>query len=63
MDKITFIAALNNTTAIKIDGEGQCKITFEVPMSEIANVMKLVLFVGKTFKVTITADDYLDLNI
>ncbi len=52
-DKISFIAALNNTTAIKIDGEGQCKVTFEVPTSEIANVMRLVLFVGKTFKVII----------
>ncbi len=52
-DKISFIAALNNTTAIKIDGEGQCKVTFEVPTSEIAEVMKLVLYVGKTFKVVI----------
>jgi len=52
-DKISFIAALNNTTAIKIDGEGQCKVTLEVPTSEIAEVMKLVLYVGKTFKVVI----------
>lgn len=52
-NEITFIAALNSTTAIKIDGEGQCKVTLEVPMSEIAEVMKLVLYVGKTFKVVI----------
>jgi hypothetical protein len=53
MDKITFIAALNNATAIKIDGEGECKVTFEVPTSEIANVIKLVLKVGQTFRVII----------
>lgn len=52
-DKISFIASLNSSTAIKIDGEGQCKVTFEVPTSEIANVIKLVLKVGQTFKVVI----------
>jgi hypothetical protein len=52
-DKITFIAALNNATAIKIDGEGECKVTFEVPASELANVIKLVLKVGQTFRVVI----------
>lgn len=52
-DKISFIASLNSSTAIKIDGEGQCKVTFEVPTSEIANVIKLVLKVGQTFRVVI----------
>jgi len=52
-DNINFIAALPSTTAIKIDGEGQARVTFEVPASEIANVLKLVLKVGKTFKVVI----------
>lgn len=52
-ENISFIATLNNSTAIKIDGEGQCKVTFEVPTSEIANVIKLVLKVGKAFKVII----------
>lgn len=52
-DKISFTAALNNSTAIKIDGEGECKVTFEVPSSEIPNVIKLVLKVGQTFRVNI----------
>lgn len=52
-DNISFIAALNNSTAIKIDGEGECKVTFEVPASELAEVIKLVLKVGQTFRVTI----------
>lgn len=56
VDKITFIAALNNATAIKIDGEGECKVTFQIPASELANVLKLVLKVGQTFKVVIEDD-------
>lgn len=55
-DNISFTASLNNSTAIKIDGEGECKVTFEVPTSEIASVIKLVLYVGKTFKVVIEDD-------
>jgi len=54
--EISFIAALNNSTAIKIDGEGECKVTFEVPSSEIPNVIKLVLKVGQTFRVRIEDD-------
>jgi hypothetical protein len=54
--QISFIAALNNSTAIKIDGEGQCKVTFEVPASEMPNVIKLVLKVGQTFRVIIEDD-------
>ena len=52
-DNISFTAALNNSTAIKIDGEGECKVTFEVPASELAEVIKLVLKVGQTFRVVI----------
>ena len=52
-NKISFIAALNNSTAIKVDGEGECKITFQIPLSELENVIKLTSFVGKTFKVMI----------
>jgi len=51
--QISFIAALNNSTAIKIDGEGECKVTFQIPASELANVLKLVLKVGQTFRVVI----------
>ena len=53
LDNISFTAALNNATAIKIDGEGECKVTFQIPASELANVLKLVLKVGQTFKVVI----------
>lgn len=52
-DNITFIAALNNSTAIKIDGEGECKVTFQISASELAEVLRLVLKVGSTFKVVI----------
>ena len=52
-DNIGFIAALNNSTAIKVDGEGECKVTFQIPLSELANVIKLTSMVGKTFRVVI----------
>ena len=52
--KISFIAALPSTTAIKIDGEGSTKVTLEVPSSEIAEVTKLLLYIKKTFIVSIT---------
>ena len=52
-NKISFIEALNNSTAIKVDGEGECKITFQIPLSELENVIKLTSFVGKTFRVMI----------
>ena len=57
MDKITFIAALNNATAIKVDGEGEVKVTFQVSADQLPQVIKLVLKVGKTFKVTIEGED------
>ena len=53
INQISFTAALNNSTAIKIDGEGECKVTFQIPASELASVLKLVLKVGQTFKVVI----------
>ena len=52
--KISFIAALNDATAIKIDGEGEVKVTLQVPSSEIAEVTKLLLYIKKTFIVSIT---------
>ena len=52
-ETISFIAALNNSTAIKIDGEGECKVTFQIPASELASVLKLVLKVGQTFRIVI----------
>ena len=53
INQISFTAALNNSTAIRIDGEGECKVTFQIPASELASVLKLVLKVGQTFKVVI----------
>jgi len=55
-DKISFIAALNSATAIKIDGDGEVKVTLQVPSSEIAEVTKLLLYIKKTFIVSITED-------
>jgi hypothetical protein len=52
-ENISFTATLNNSTAIKIDGEGECKVTFTVATEDIANVIKLVLKVGKSFRVVI----------
>ena len=52
-DKITFTAALNNATAIKVDGEGEVKVTFQVSADQLPQVIKLVLKVGHTFKVVI----------
>ena len=52
-EKISFIAALNTSTAIKVDGEGECKVTFQIPLSEITSVIKLIEKVGQTFKVVI----------
>jgi len=56
-EKISFIAALNDATAIKIDGEGEVKVTLQVPSSEIAEVTKLLLYIKKTFIVSITEDN------
>lgn len=52
-EKISFIAALNSSTAIKVDGEGQCKITFEIPLSELTSAIKLTEKIGRTFRVII----------
>ena len=53
MAGISFIAALNNATAIKVDGEGEVKVTFQVSSSQLAQVIKLLLYVDKTFRVSI----------
>jgi hypothetical protein len=55
-DNISFIAALNNATAIKVDGEGEVKVTFQVSADQLPEVIKLVLYVDKTFKVVIEDD-------
>ncbi len=55
MPKIEFIASLPDIlTAITISGEGATRVKFDIPESEIANAVKLVLLKGKAFKVKIT---------
>jgi hypothetical protein len=51
---IKFIASLKNSgKCIKLDGELEAEITFSVPASEIAELIKLITFAGKAFTVTI----------
>jgi len=52
-EQISFIVSLNNSTAIKVDGEGEVKVTFQVPSDQLPQVIKLVLKVGQTFRVVI----------
>jgi len=52
--KIEFIASLPDIlTAITISGEGATRVKFDIPESEIANAVKLVLLKGQAFKVSI----------
>lgn len=54
MKEIEFIASLKNSgKCIKLDGELEAEVTFTVPASEIAELIKLVTFCGKAFKVII----------
>ena len=57
--KLEFIASLPDIqTAITISGEGATRVKFDIPESEIANAVKLVLLKGQAFKVKIeTIDD------
>ena len=51
---ITFIASLKNSgKCIKLDGELEAEVIFSVSASEIAEIIKLVTFSGKRFKVMI----------
>jgi len=62
MVKLEFIASLPDIqSAITISGEGATRIKFDIPESEIANAVKLVLLKGQAFKVkieTIESDDF-----
>lgn len=54
MSKIQFKAALPSTTAIKIDGQdGSARITLETDSTQLHEILKLVLFSGMVFNVTI----------
>jgi len=54
---IAFTATLKQTgKAIKIDRELECEITFTVPKSEIAELIKIVQLADQTFTVNIIPD-------
>ena len=52
--EIQFIASLPDImTAITISGDGATRVKFDIPESEIANAVKLVLLKGQAFRVSI----------
>lgn len=55
MPEIKFVASLPPVqSAIKVSGNGDgARITLEIPESELAEAIKLMLFRGKTFDVVI----------
>ena len=57
MDNIEFIATLSGSSAIKIGDDGSAKIQFEVPTSELPEIIKMVAFVEKAFRVSIHEHD------
>jgi hypothetical protein len=55
MEDIRFIASLPQTASvIKVDGNGGCKVTLEVPDSDIAQALLMTMLRGQVFEVTIT---------
>ena len=65
--QISFIASFPDIqSAITISGEGATRVKFDIPESEIANAVKLVLLKGQAFKVsieTIKQDDFSGVNV
>ncbi len=58
---IEFMASLPDVaTAIAISGDGSTRVKFDLPESEIANAVKLVLLKGKAFKVRISTEEQLE---
>jgi len=54
MVKLEFIASLADiASAITISGEGATRVKFDIPESEIANAVKLVMLKGQAFRVNI----------
>ena len=52
--KIDFIASLPDIqSAINISGNGAVRVKLDIPESEIAGAVKLVMLKGKAFKVNI----------
>ena len=64
--EVSFIASLPDImTAITISGEGSTRVKFDIPESEIANAVKLVLLKGQAFRVlikTIKQEDWVNIN-
>ena len=53
----SFIASPPPTgNMLTLDGHGGAKVTFAIPESEIVNATKLVLCIGKTFRVKVEAE-------
>ena len=62
--KLEFIASLPDIqSAITISGEGATRVRFDIPESEIANAVKLVLLKGQAFKVKIETVEGYDFTI
>ncbi len=59
MEPIEFIASLPPiTSAINIAGDsGNSRIKLDIPASEVAQVARLLLLLGKSFKVTLEPID------
>ncbi len=55
MEKLEFIASIPNIqSAINISGDQSVRLKFDVPASELPNILKLIAFYNnKAFKVTI----------
>ena len=52
--QVSFIASLaNGATAISISDEGAVRLKLDIAESELAESVKMVLFKGQTFRVTI----------
>ena len=52
--KIEFIASLPDvSTAIAISGDGSTRVKLDIPESELAEAVKLVMLKGQAFKVKI----------
>ena len=52
--KIEFIASLPNIqSAISIGGDGATRVKFDMPESDLAQAVKLVMLKGQAFKVSI----------
>lgn len=57
MEKITFIASLaNSQNAITIGDDGSTRVKLDIPETELANAIKLILLKGRAFRVIIESE-------